>query len=161
MAEFIRRSIDSVLGQGYPDLELLVVDGASSDGTIEILNSYGDRIKWLSEPDTGQSDAINKGMGRVTGDILGYLNSDDILLPDAIEKVVAYFAGHPECDMVYGDADLHRQGRVHHRRLSHCRVFVRAADERLLRLPAGGVLAEARQRADRPVQHRPADGDGL
>ncbi|WP_374619238.1 glycosyltransferase [Devosia sp.] len=109
-AEFIRRSIDSVLKQGYPDLELLVVDGASSDGTIEILNSYGDRIKWLSEPDTGQSDAINKGMGRVTGDILGYLNSDDILLPDAIEKVVAYFAGHPECDMVYGDADFIDRG---------------------------------------------------
>ncbi|MBK8085289.1 MAG: glycosyltransferase [Devosia sp.] len=111
--EFIRRSIDSVLAQGYPEIEFLVVDGASSDDTLDILKSYGDRIRWLSEPDRGQSDAINKGMGRVSGDILGYLNSDDILLPGAIEKVVTYFAEHPECDMVYGDADhIDREGRV-------------------------------------------------
>jgi len=102
---FIRESIDSVLSQSYPNVELIVMDGASTDDTVEILKSYGERIRWISEPDNGQADAINKGMGKVSGDILAYLNSDDILLPGALEKVVDYFNEHPECDMVYGDAD--------------------------------------------------------
>src|SRR5690606_7353489 len=102
---FIRESIDSVLGQNYPNVELVVMDGASTDDTVEILKSYGERIRWISEPDNGQADAINKGMSKVSGDVLAYLNSDDILLPGAIDKVVDYFNAHPECDMVYGDAD--------------------------------------------------------
>ncbi|PZM14876.1 glycosyltransferase [Rhizobium tubonense] len=104
-AHFIRASIDSVLSQSYENVELVVMDGASTDETVEILKSYGDKIRWISEPDKGQADAINKGMQKVGGDILAYLNSDDILLPGALEKAVAYFNDHPECDMIYGNAD--------------------------------------------------------
>lgn len=102
---FIRKSIDSVLSQNYTNIELLVMDGASTDNTVEILKSYGDRIRWISEPDAGQADAINKGTALLGGEVLAYLNSDDILLPGAVETVVRYFNGHPECDMVYGNAD--------------------------------------------------------
>ena len=104
-AQFIRESIDSVLGQSYDNVELLVMDGASTDETVEILKSYGDRIRWISEPDEGQADAINKGMKLLNGEILAYLNSDDILLPGALETAVRFFNDHPECDMVYGNAD--------------------------------------------------------
>lgn len=104
-AHFIRESIDSVLSQSYDNVELLVMDGASTDNTVEILKSYGDRIRWISEPDKGQTDAINKGMEQLSGEILAYLNSDDLLLPGALDLAVQYFNDHPECDMVYGNAD--------------------------------------------------------
>lgn len=104
-AHFIRASIDSVLMQDYPHLELIVMDGASTDDTVDILKSYGDRIRWVSEPDKGQTDAINKGMNLARGEVLAYLNSDDLLLPDAVQKVVRKFQQHPECDMLYGAAD--------------------------------------------------------
>lgn len=103
--QFIRRSIDSVLAQTYPNVELLVMDGCSTDDTVEILKSYGDRVRWISEPDKGQTDAINKGLAQTKGSIQAYLNSDDILLPDALEKVVEFFNDNPEVDMVYGNAD--------------------------------------------------------
>jgi glycosyltransferase involved in cell wall biosynthesis len=102
---FLRRTIDSVLAQTYPNVEYLVVDGGSTDATLDVLRSYGDRIRWLSEPDSGQTNAINKGFGMARGEIAGYLNSDDVLLPEAIAKVVEYFRDHPSCDLVYGDAD--------------------------------------------------------
>jgi glycosyltransferase involved in cell wall biosynthesis len=103
--QFIRRSIDSVLSQTYPHIELLVRDGASTDNTVDILKSYGDRIRWVSEKDKGQTDAINKGMAETKGQILAYLNSDDILTLDAVERAIRFFQDHPECDLVYGDAD--------------------------------------------------------
>ncbi|MDK4741310.1 glycosyltransferase [Rhizobium sp. CNPSo 3464] len=112
-AHFIRESIDSVLEQSYDNVELLVMDGASTDETIDILKSYGEKIRWISEPDKGQADAINKGMRQVNGDILAYLNSDDILLPGSIQKAVEYFHDHPECDMVYGNADyIDKDGKI-------------------------------------------------
>jgi len=110
---FIRESIDSVLDQNYGKIELLVMDGASTDNTVEILKSYGDRIRWISERDKGQADAINKGTALLNGQVLAYLNSDDILLPGAVETAVRYFNEHPECDMVYGNADyIDAQGAV-------------------------------------------------
>lgn len=102
---FLRRTIDSVLAQTYPNIEYLVVDGGSTDGTLDVLCAYGDRIRWLSEPDSGQTNAINKGLALARGEIMGYLNSDDVLLPDAIAKVAEYFREHPSCDLIYGDAD--------------------------------------------------------
>jgi glycosyltransferase involved in cell wall biosynthesis len=102
---FLRRTIDSVIGQDYPDVEYIVVDGGSTDDSVAILASYGDRLKWTSERDRGQTDAINKGFARSTGHIRAYLNSDDTLLPGAIARVVAYFEAHPDVDMVYGDAN--------------------------------------------------------
>lgn len=104
-ARFIRAAIDSVLCQDYHNIELIVMDGASTDDTVEILKSYGDRILWISEPDHGQTDAINKGMALAKGEVLAYLNSDDVLLPHALHKVVDFFQKNPECDMVYGNAD--------------------------------------------------------
>jgi glycosyltransferase involved in cell wall biosynthesis len=101
---FLRRTIDSVLGQTYPHIEYRVCDGGSTDDSVAILRSYGDRFDWVSEPDRGQTHAINKGFAHARGQILAYLNSDDVLLPDAIEKVVRWFDRNPEHDLVYGDA---------------------------------------------------------
>jgi len=94
-AEFIERTIESVLSQGYPDLDYIVVDGGSTDGTVEILKRYEGRLRWLSEKDKGQSDAINKGIRMAIGDIIAYLNSDDVYEPGALKKVADYFTAHP------------------------------------------------------------------
>lgn len=93
---FIEETIDSVLGQDYPDLEYLVMDGGSTDNTIEILKKYEGRLKWVSEKDRGQSDAINKGIRRATGEIIAYLNSDDLYEKGALKKTAEYFINHPE-----------------------------------------------------------------
>ena len=102
---FLGRTINSVLGQTYPHIEYVVVDGGSTDESLDVLRSFEDRVTWLSEPDRGQVSAINKGMARMQGEILAYLNSDDVLLPGAVARVVRFFREHPDCDMVYGDAD--------------------------------------------------------
>jgi hypothetical protein len=99
---FIRATIDSVLGQAYPKLRYVVMDGGSTDETLDILASYGDRLDWLSAPDRGQADAINKGFARVGGEIMGWLNSDDLLLPGTLAHVARFFRDHPEIDLVYG-----------------------------------------------------------
>jgi glycosyltransferase involved in cell wall biosynthesis len=101
--QFIRRTIDSILAQEYPDLEYFVQDGGSPDDTVAVLESYGDRImSWVSEKDQGQSDALNKGFARTTGEIMAYLNSDDILMPGSLAVVADHFARHPDVDAVYG-----------------------------------------------------------
>ncbi len=102
---FIKRTVDSVLTQTYDNIEYVVIDGGSTDETIEILESYGNRLTWISEPDEGQTDAINKGFKLVKGSIRAYLNSDDVLLPGAVLKVVNYFQNYPNCDLVYGRAN--------------------------------------------------------
>lgn len=102
-AQFIERTIESVLEQsGDFDVEYRVIDGGSTDGTVEILKRYGDRIDWISEPDKGQVDAINKGLRRATGDIVGWVNSDDVLLPGALVRVARAFKTHPEIEWVHG-----------------------------------------------------------
>lgn len=101
--EYIEETIRSVLLQGYPNLEYIVVDGGSSDNTLEILRKYGQFLRWISEPDNGQTDAINKGLKICTGDILAYLNSDDVYLPGVFFKIAEVFKSDPEIMMVYGD----------------------------------------------------------
>jgi glycosyltransferase involved in cell wall biosynthesis len=101
---FLRRTIESVLKQTYPKIEYMVMDGESTDESVEILKSYGDRFSWVSEKDNGQTDAINKGFSRSRGEILAYLNSDDVLQPEAVEKVVNFLLDHPEVDLLYGEA---------------------------------------------------------
>jgi len=102
-AAFIGRTIDSVLSQrGDFDLDYKVIDGASNDGTLEALKSYGDRLRWVSERDHGQVDAINKGLAGATGDIVGWVNSDDVLLPNALAKVAEAFRAHPTVEWVHG-----------------------------------------------------------
>jgi glycosyltransferase involved in cell wall biosynthesis len=105
-ARFIDATIRSVLDQNYPRLEYLVVDGGSTDGTLEILRQYEPRLKWISEADKGQADAINKGFARTNGEIIAWLNSDDTYAPGAIQTVAEYFAAHPEVGVVYGNADF-------------------------------------------------------
>lgn len=102
--EFIEETIRSVLLQGYPDIEYIIIDGGSTDKTIEIIKKYEPWIAfWVSEKDNGQSSAINKGWRRVTGEFVSYLNSDDTLLKDALFIVSDYFQQNPDTELVYGD----------------------------------------------------------
>lgn len=102
-APFVGRALDSVLGQNYPKLEYFVQDGGSTDGTTEVLRLYADRLAgWASQKDGGQSQAINLGFARASGDIMAWLNSDDLLLPGALHRVGEFFAQHPDVDVVYG-----------------------------------------------------------
>ncbi|MCJ7706656.1 MAG: glycosyltransferase, partial [Anaerolineales bacterium] len=106
-AAFLEATIRSVLTQDYPRLETIVVDGGSTDGSLDIIRRYEDRLtRWLSEPDRGQADAINKGLRLATGEIVAWLNSDDLYLPGAIRQAVQALAEHPEAGMVYGDGVL-------------------------------------------------------
>lgn len=104
---FIERTLRSVLDQDYPALEYRVQDGGSGDGTADVLRRHEARLAgWVSEADDGQSDAINRGFAATSGEIMGWLNSDDLLLPGALHVVADYFARHPEVDVVYGDRVL-------------------------------------------------------
>jgi glycosyltransferase involved in cell wall biosynthesis len=106
-ASFLEETMRSVLEQDYPNIEYIVVDGGSTDGSVEIIRRYADRLAWwISEADRGQTDAINKGFAQANGEIFAWLNSDDIYLPGAIRQAVSYLENHPEAGMVYGDADL-------------------------------------------------------
>jgi glycosyltransferase involved in cell wall biosynthesis len=112
-AEFIRCSIDSVLNQDYAPIELIVIDGRSSDGTVDILKEYDDRLRWVSESDAGQTEAINKGFCMATGEVIGWLNADDLYLPGAVRTAVDFLIGRQSADLVYGDADhIDRDGRI-------------------------------------------------
>jgi glycosyltransferase involved in cell wall biosynthesis len=96
-----------VLAQDYTPIEYIVVDGGSSDGSLEIIQRYSDRLaRWLSEPDAGQADAINKGFRMTRGEIVAWLNSDDLYLPGAIAEAVRALGEHPEAGMVCGDGIL-------------------------------------------------------
>jgi len=102
-ARFLERTIQSVFEQTYPDLEYIVIDGGSTDGSLDIIRKYADRLAfWVSESDSGQASAVNKGMARVTGDIVGWVNSDDFYYPGAIRAAVDAFAADPTLGFVYG-----------------------------------------------------------
>lgn len=101
---FIERSILSVLNQGYPDVQLIIIDGGSNDGTLEVVKRYAAYIDyWVSEPDKGQSDALNKGFAHAKGEIFGWLNSDDLYLPNAFFAAAAAFCKNPGKSVVFGD----------------------------------------------------------
>ncbi len=106
-ARFIRRTIESVLGQrGEFDLQYLVVDAGSTDGTLTILREHEASLEWSSEPDQGQADAINKGLRRCGGDVVGWLNSDDVLLPGALERMARVFREDPDVEWVHGRCQI-------------------------------------------------------
>ncbi|PKO17710.1 MAG: glycosyltransferase [Chloroflexi bacterium HGW-Chloroflexi-10] len=106
-AKYLERTLCSVLEQDYPNIEYIVMDGGSTDGSRNILERYGPRLAaWESVKDKGQTDAINKGFAQASGEILAWINSDDTYLPGAITEVVAYFEQHPEVGMVYGDCNF-------------------------------------------------------
>jgi glycosyltransferase involved in cell wall biosynthesis len=100
---FIERTIESVLSQDYPQIEYIVMDGGSSDATVDILERYKDRLRYESAPDKGAADAINRGFSQCRGSIFGWLNADDIYLPGAIRTAAAHFAASPEVDVIYGE----------------------------------------------------------
>jgi glycosyltransferase involved in cell wall biosynthesis len=104
MARFLPETIESILSQDYPNIQYIVMDGGSKDGTVEILESYGSRLEWVSERDGGQSDAVNKGFQRARGEIFTFLNADDIYYPGAVRAAVEAFARQPEAGVVYGNA---------------------------------------------------------
>jgi len=109
----ITRTIESVLGQCYPALQYIIIDGASVDSTLDIVSSFGEQIGvFVSEPDAGIADAFNKGIAQATGEIIGLVNADDTLLPGALEVVSAYFTANPHVEVVHGDVLLSDKGRV-------------------------------------------------
>lgn len=102
-AQYIEQTICSVLDQGYPNLEYIIIDGGSTDGSADIIRKYEKHLAyWVSEKDKGQTHAINKGMSRATGDVRAYINSDDYYLPGAFQKVAEHFTEHPDTDLVHG-----------------------------------------------------------
>jgi glycosyltransferase involved in cell wall biosynthesis len=103
--KFIRETIDSVLEQDYRPIELLVIDGASKDETVDVLRSYGPEVQWWSEPDKGVVDAVNKGLARATGSILAIQSSDDTYLPGAISAAVEALENDSLLALVYGDVE--------------------------------------------------------
>lgn len=105
-ARFIEDTLQSVAAQTYGRVEHVVIDGGSTDGTVDILQRHEDDVDWVSEPDDGQSDAINKGFDRASGDIVGWLNSDDVYFDvEVLERVVRYFE-ETDADVIYGDVAL-------------------------------------------------------
>lgn len=103
-AKYLEKTITSVIQQDYPYIEYLVVDGDSTDGSQAIIKKHERQINWwISEPDQGQAEAINKGLSRASGDIVAWLNSDDFYLPGAIKKVLDVFRQHPDSVFIYGD----------------------------------------------------------
>ena len=120
-APYLEATIRSVLDQDYPRIEYIVIDGASSDGSPDLIESFAPQLaSWVSERDLGQTDAINKGFSRARGEIFAWLNSDDTYLPGAVSEAAAYLTAHREIGMVYGQA-----------------YYVNGAGETMARYPAG------------------------
>ena len=113
-ARFLEFTIRSVLEQDYPHLEYILVDGGSTDGSLDIIRRYAGRFAWwVSERDLGQTDAINKGFAQANGHILAWLNSDDTYEPHAVSEAVEFLQGHSEVGLVYGDTNyIDGNGRV-------------------------------------------------
>lgn len=105
--KYLEATILSVLNQDYPNIEYIVIDGGSTDGSVDVIKRYQDRLAyWISEPDRGQSHAINKGFERASGQIFNWLNSDDLLMPSAVKIAVHYLIEKPDVGMVYGDRTI-------------------------------------------------------
>jgi glycosyltransferase involved in cell wall biosynthesis len=105
---FLREALESAVSQEPPPHEVIVQDGASTDGSLEILRSFGGRIGWTSEPDAGQAQALNRGIAATTGDVVVWLNADDLLVPGAFAAVERAYAEHPDADFVFGNYDMIR-----------------------------------------------------
>ena len=114
---FIEETIQSVLSQAYPNLEYIIMDGGSSDDTLSVLERYSNQLKWVSEKDTGQTHAINKGLRMASGDILAYLNADDLLLPGTLIKVAQLFMKCPQAMWVTGKCRIINEDNREIRRL--------------------------------------------
>lgn len=111
---YLKQTMDSVFTQNIPGMEYVVIDGGSTDGSADLIRSCEDRLTgWLSEKDRGQADAVNKGAAKTHGAVIGWLNSDDLYLPGAVQKALDYLSAHPETDAVYGDVlSIDGEGRL-------------------------------------------------
>lgn len=102
-AKYLAETIESILKQNYPNLEYIIVDGGSTDGSVDIIKQYESHLAyWVSEKDSGQSEAINKGLHRTTGVLFNWINSDDVLFPDALWRMAEAYREHPDADLVVG-----------------------------------------------------------
>jgi glycosyltransferase involved in cell wall biosynthesis len=116
--QYLEETIQSVITQNYPNIEYIIIDGASTDNSIEIIKKHEQFITyWVSEPDNGQAHAINKGLKKATGDIIAWINSDDIYFPNAFLKINEFFQNNPTADIVYGNGVwIDRESKIIKRR---------------------------------------------
>ncbi len=144
-AQFLEQTVESVLSQDYPDVEYTVMDGGSTDRSADILRKHSDRITyWQSERDEGQSDAIAQGFERSTCEIMGWLNSDDLLLPGALTAVAEYFRDHPDVEAVSGGAySIDAEGQPLQRHFGNYTLGVAATYGRLRYYHMDGVFQQA------------------
>lgn len=111
--QFLEETIRSVFDQRYPNLEYIIIDGGSTDDSVDVIRRYEDRLAyWVSEKDRGQVHAINKGLEKATGDIFAFINSDDVYLPGAFNAALNYFRAHPECEWLCGDTVMFGEGHA-------------------------------------------------
>jgi glycosyltransferase involved in cell wall biosynthesis len=111
-SKYLRETLDSVLAQTYQDFEVVVVDDGSTDGTVEILKSYGDRIRWTVQEHQGQAYALNRGLQIAKGEYFAYFDADDLMRPTKLEVQARYLDEHPDVDLVYGDRYCIEAGRA-------------------------------------------------
>ncbi len=144
-AAYLEEAIRSVLAQDYRPLEYIVVDGASTDGSLEVIQKYAHQLSlWISEPDAGQAEAINKGFARANGEVLAWLNSDDLYLPGAVRRAVNILADHPEVGFVFGDAlSIDPQGKPLKHLQGHAWKLLDLMRFRILTQPAVFIRREA------------------
>ncbi|MDB5110283.1 MAG: glycosyl transferase [Mucilaginibacter sp.] len=135
--QFIEETILSVIGQDYPNLEYIIIDGGSTDDTVDIIKKYEKHITyWVSEKDTGQSNAINKGLKIASGDIINWLNSDDVLMPGSLALIVQKFNEHPDAIMVHGRIQYFGASNYYSRNLSKKDIETRYAAHICMPQPA-------------------------
>ena len=159
--QFIQRTLESVATQTGAEIEHVVFDGGSTDDTVDVLKRFGNGVKWISEKDKGQTDAVNKGIRATDGEIIGWLNSDDVYYPGAIARVVAFFETHPDVDVVYGMADHIDLSDYAFEAYPTEPWNFRAPEGHLFHLPARSILPQARCRSARPARRKPALLHGL
>ena len=146
---FLEETIRSVLLQGYPDLEYIIIDGTSTDESVGIIRKYEPWITyWTSEPDAGQTDAINKGIRKASGDVLAWLNSDDAYCPEALREIGKCFITLPHVDLLYGDCEMiDGSGRLFNRFNVRSGDFVQLLEENFIAQPSAFCTREAWEKA--------------
>jgi glycosyltransferase involved in cell wall biosynthesis len=137
-AKYLPETIESILNQNYPNLEYIIIDGGSTDGSVDIIKKYQSHLAyWVSEKDSGQSEAINKGFSKATGDLFNWINSDDILFPGALFRIAEAYIKNPDADLIIGDVGfINAEGSI---------IWVSPAPTRMALSPAVWLAAGPQQ----------------